>query len=110
MLGLNEKIGIEVEVGTFATLLAGLYCTYAAIDPMVIPTSVYIELSEKLIPFMKDWDYQKQSLEDWVKYNLIIAPRDLFVEDDLKEFKDNDIYFERVEGKVILLVTAQVEA
>lgn len=110
MIGLGDKVGIVIEVGTLATLLAGLYCTYCSIDPSIIPTSVYIELSEKLIPFLGKWDYDKQSFEEWIKYNLIIAPKDLFMEDDLKEFEENDIYFERVEGKVILLVTAKVEA
>lgn len=108
MIELNSKVGIEVEVGTFATLLAGLYCTYSQIDPVAIPTSVYIELSEKLIPFLEKWDYTRISLEDWIKYNLIIMPKDFFSEEELEEFKGNDIFFERVNGRVILIVTAMV--
>ena len=108
MINLKDKYPITLEVGTIATLLSGLYCTYCSVDPIAIPTSVYIELAEKLIPYLENWDYGKISFEDWVKYNLLIIPQ-VMVMDELEDLKENEIYFERVNGNVVLVVTAEIE-
>ena len=104
---LNDKIPIKLEVGTIAVLLSGLYCTYASIDPMAVPSSLYIEIAEKLVPYFEKWDFEKLSFESWVKYNLLIIPK-VMIEDEIEEFKDNEIYFERENGNVILVVTANM--
>lgn len=106
-MNLTDKYPMTLEVGTIATLISGLYCTYCSVDPIAIPTSVYIELAEKLIPYLETWDYDKMGFEDWVKYNLLIIPQ-VMVMDELDELKENDIYFERENGNVILVVTAEM--
>lgn len=105
---LNDKIHINIELGTLATLLAGLYCLYSSVDPIAIPESLYIELAEKLIPFLDDWNYERMSFEDWVKYNLMIYPVNVFSQEELKDFSENSIFFYRENGNVLLLVTAEI--
>ena len=108
MIGLEDKVTLELQMGTLATLIAGLFCTYSVVDPMAVPTSLYIEIAEKIAPFLKDWDYSKVSFEEWVEHFLMIAPREMFSESELEEFKDNEIFFERKCGNAILVVTAKV--
>lgn len=107
MIGLTDRVSIDIQVGTLATLLSGLYCVYSSTDPMAVPTSLYIELAEKLIPYLADWDYDKLSFEDWVKYNLLIIPK-VMVESELDDLKENELYFERVTGNIVLVVTAEM--
>ena len=101
-----ELIDIKIEVPTLASLIAGLYCLNASVDPVAIPVSLYLELAEKLLPYLETWDYSKISFEDWLRTSLLIAPKIVFGEEDLKEFQSNEIYFERENGNVILICTA----
>ena len=105
---MDDVIAIKLELSTLATLIAGLYCLYAVVDPVAIPQSVYVELCEKLQPYLENWNYSELSFEDWVKYNLIIAPIELFTKEEIEEFKRNEIYFERHNGNIILVATAKV--
>lgn len=105
---LSEKVDLKIEVGTLATLIAGLYCTYSSVDPVAIPTSVFIELAEKIQPYLEKWDYSTLSFEEWVKFNLIIMPQVLFSEEELDDLKKNQIYFERENGNMILVVSAEM--
>lgn len=107
MIGLKDKIELKIELGTLATLLSGLYSFYSTVNPSAIPTSLYIELAEKLIPYLKNWDYDKLSFEDWVKYNLLIVPMPL-IEDEINEYRENELYFERECGNIVLVVTAEM--
>ena len=107
MINLNEQVPIRLEVSTIATLVAGLYCMYTGTDSMAIPTSLYIEIAEKLIPYLENWDYSKMTFEDWIKYNLLIVPK-MLIEDNLDEFKKNEWYFERDNGNIMLVVTAEM--
>lgn len=107
MIGLNDKVELKIEVGTLATLISGLYCVYSAIDPLAVPSSLYIELAEKIVPYLEEWDFEKLSFEDWIKYNLLIIPK-VLIEDEIEEYKKNQIYFERENGNVILVVTAEM--
>lgn len=108
MISLNDRVSLEIEVGTLATLLVGLYCTASFVDPMAIPTSIYIELCEKLVPYLTEWDYEKMTFEHWVQHCLLIIPKAMCSDEDIKEFQDNDIYFERANGNAILIVTAEM--
>ena len=107
MIGLKDKIELKIDLGTLATLLSGLYSFYSTVNPSAIPTSLYIELAEKLIPYLKNWDYDKLSFEDWVKYNLLIVPMPL-IEDEINEYRENELYFERECGNIVLVVTAEM--
>lgn len=107
MIDLNERIQMSLEVSTIAILVAGLYCTFNNVDSMAIPSSLYIEIAEKLVPYLNNWDYEKLSFEDWIKYNLIILPK-IMVEDEIDELKKNELYFERDNGNIMLVVTAEM--
>lgn len=107
MIGLKDKVDVKIEVGTLATLLSGLYSFYSTVNPSAIPTSLYIELVEKLVPYLPTWDYDRMSFEEWVKYNLLIIPYPL-IEDEIDEYRENELYFERQCGNVVLVVTAEM--
>ena len=108
MIQLNDLVGIKIEVSTLATLIAGLYCTMASVDPMAIPSSIYIELAEKLVPYLEKWDYDELTFEQWVGANLLIIPKVLCSENDIEELKNNTVYLERENGNAILIVTFEV--
>ena len=108
MIQLNDLVGIKIEVSTLATLIAGLYCTMASVDPMAIPSSIYIELAEKLVPYLEKWDYDNLTFEQWVGANLLIIPKVLCSEDDIEKLKKNTVYLERENGNAILIVTFEV--
>ena len=103
------EINIKLYVSTLAVLIAGLYSTYSAVDPMAIPHSLYLELAEYLVDYLENWDYEKISFEDWIKYNLVIAPLEMFSASDFQELKENDLYIERSLGNVTLVATAKME-
>lgn len=105
---LNERVSIELEVATLSTLIAGIYCTVSAIDPIAIPTSIYIEVAEKLVPYLKEWDYDLISFEKWVETNLLIVPKAMCSEEDIESLKKNTVYLERENGRVIMIVTFEV--
>jgi len=99
-----NKVTVELELGTFATLIAGMYCTYSAVNPMAIPEYLWLEVATKVTPYLKDIE----SFEDWIKYNLLIIPKDLCSEEDIESYKKNTEYFERENGNAILIVTFEV--
>ena len=108
MIQLGDKVDIKIEVATLSTLIAGIYCTVTQIDPIAIPTSIYIELAEKLVPYLENWDYDKISFEQWIETHLLIIPKAMCSEEDIEEFKQNTVYLERENGNAILIVTFEV--
>ena len=104
---MSDLIDVKMELSTFAVFIAGLYCHYSMVDPVAIPESLYIEIAEKLLPYLKKWNYDKITLEQWLKYNLLIIPK-VLVEGEIDDFKKNDLYFERDNGNVMLIVTADM--
>lgn len=108
MVQLNDKVPIQIEVATLSTLIAGIYCTVASVDPIAIPTSIYIEVAEKIVPYLKDWDYEKISFEQWVETSLLIIPKVMCSEEDIESFKNNTVYLERENGNAVLIVTFEV--
>lgn len=103
-------VHIEIETGTLAVLIAGLYSVDHLNDVNAVPTSMYMEVANQLKPYLENWDYEIQSFEDWVKYNLLIYPKVMYSEEELEEYKDNDIYIELAIGNVILIATARCSA
>ena len=108
MIQLNDLVPIKIEVSTLATLIAGIYCTVSSVDPMAIPSSIYIELAEKLVPHLNNWDYDKLTFEQWIGTHLLIIPKALCSEEDIEELKNNKVYLERENGNAILIVTFEV--
>lgn len=107
-MSLNEKIPIQIELGTLATLVAGLYCTYSGVNPMAVPESLWIEIAEKLAHYLENWNYDESSFEEFIQYNLLIVPKVLCTEEELEQYKSNSEYFERNNGNAILVVTFEV--
>lgn len=107
---MNEnKYVIQINGDSFTSLLAGLYVMYNETRVEAIPLSLWFELSEKLYPYVKVWDYNKISLEQWIKDMLLILPKPMIPEIELNHMKNNnEIYFERFCGNVVLVVTAPV--
>ena len=89
-------------------MIAGLYATFSDLNPVAVPQSLWLEIAEKLEPYLDEWDYEKLSFEDWVKYNLFIYPTQALDEDTLLELMESTIYFERVNGNVLLSISMEM--
>ena len=108
MIQLDKKIDVKINILSLATLIAGIYTTHTQVSVFAIPTELFIEVVDKLIPYLKHWDYSKMSLEDWVTNNLLVYPIDMFSQVEYEEAKYNDIFIERRYGNVTLIATAMV--
>lgn len=109
MTMMDDLLTIRLEPSTIAVLIAGLYSLYSSVDPVAVPQSIYLELAEKLSSYLLIWDYDKERFEDWIKYDLMIAPKDLWSEEELNARNPNDLYFERDMGHVIFVVWANMD-
>lgn len=98
-------VKVELATDTLSVLIAGLYCTFNHIDSMAIPQSVYLEIAEKLEPYLMEWDYEKISFEDWIENNLLILPRILLDDDTVNEMINDTVYWERDNGNVVLSIS-----
>ena len=107
-MSLSDDISLTIKVGTLSILLGGLYTSYTGVDVRAIPESVYIELAEKLVPYLEKWDYDKISFEEWIRTSLIIAPKDMFNETELNEYQRAEIYFERKLGNMIMIICGEM--
>ena len=103
-MNLTDKITIEIELGTFSNLIAGMYCTYSAVNPVAIPEFIWIELANKVAEHLDEI----KSFEEWVKYNLLIIPKEFCSEDEIESYKTNTVYYERDNGNATLIVTFEV--
>lgn len=99
---------IELETNTLAVLIAGLYCSNTGIDSMAIPHSIYLGIAEKLEYFLPEWDYSKISFEDWIKHCLLIYPKEMITEVELKGMQENSLYWEYPNGNVVLVISMDI--
>ena len=100
---------VELEKTTLAVLIAGLYCTYNSVDSIAIPESIFLTVAEQLEFFLDSWDYDVISFEDWVKTCLLIIPKVMLDENDLKEMQSKSLYWEYPNGNVVLVVSMNIE-
>ena len=100
---------IELEEPTLAVLLAGLYTVNTGINPIAIPESLWLDVVKILSPYLESWDYKKISFEEFVRQNLLIIPKELCSEEDIAYYKDNTVYYEYPNGRVILVVTFNID-
>ena len=107
-MSLTDKVNIEIELGTLATLIAGLYCSFSAVNPIAVPEGAWILIAERLTEYLKDWDYSLESIEDWCKYDLLIIPKPMLSDDDIEDYQKNTEYFEVPNGNVLLVVTFDI--
>ena len=101
-------IEIKLELETFATLIAGIYCTYTGVNPIAIPQDLWMKLAKDLSEELDDWDYEVNTFEKWLQQNLLIIPKDLCGESELEEFQENSVYYEWSNGNIWLVVTYEL--
>lgn len=104
-------VKLELETSTLAILVAGMYCANSGIDSMAVPQSVWMQIAEKLEYFLSNelWDFKKMSFEDWVNTSLFIAPKPMLSDEDIKELQEIPLYFEAVNGNIILCVSMNIK-
>ena len=105
MNSLQDTVSVDISIGTLAVLIAGLHTSYTGINPSAIPSSVYIEIAEKISEELPSWDYSKYSFEDWIQYSLLIAPYQMFSPEEIKELQGNTVYYERMNGNAVLVIS-----
>ena len=105
MNNLEDVVSLKISVGTLAILIAGLHSGHNGFDVRAIPSSIYIEVAEKISDELENWDYSKYSFEDWIKYSLLIAPYVMFSDEEIQELQENAQYYERQNGNMVLVVT-----
>ena len=103
MVQVDDRININISVGSLASLIAGYYFMNTGVDVNAVPSEVFIALAKKLVPFIDN-----MIIEEWVKDSLMIAPMIMFTEEELKEVSGYDIFFEYPNGNVILVVCGEV--
>ena len=103
-------VKIEVETSTLAVLIAGLYSTRYNVNAMAIPESVYLSIAERLEYFIGNglWDFTRISFEQWVDTCLLIYPKVMIDDADLKEMQKTTLYWEVPNGNAILVVSMDI--
>ena len=102
------EINIKLELETFATLIAGIYCTYTGVNPIAIPQDLWMKLAKDLSEELDDWNYEVNTFEKWLQQNLLIIPKDLCSDGELEEFQENSVYYEWSNGNIWLVVTYEL--
>jgi len=97
---------VELEKSTFATLIAGIYCTAHQVEPIAIPEELWMSIAEKLDYFLLNWDYNKITFEEWVASKLLVCPKQML--DNVEELMENTFYWEYVNGNVVLSVSMDI--
>ena len=105
----NTKVLLELNLDTLTMLINGLYITYNQTHVDAIPSSMFLELAEKLVHFLNRWNYNALSFEQWLKSYLVILPKELFPESEYMYAKThNQIFIERMMGNATLICTAPI--
>lgn len=110
---LKEEVNVMVVTvtmrkDTFSTLLAGLYVTFHDADAYAVPAYAWLMLSEALAPYLNNWKYDVQSLEDWISNYLLVTAKEICTPEELKEFQKNTIYLELMNGNMTLIITGDI--
>lgn len=101
-------VSIEVSTDTLAILIAGLYCYYNDINSIAIPENIYLYVAEQLEQFLPEWNYNIISFEKWVENCLLICPKEMLNEKDIKELQQDTLYSEIQNGNVLLIVSMNI--
>lgn len=101
-------VEVDLETNTLAVLIAGLYCVNHNTNALAIPQSVYLQIAEKLEYFLPRWDYSKITFEEWINTHLLIYPKVLIDEGELKELRESTLYWEQSNGNAILIVSMDI--
>ena len=101
-------VKVDLTTSTLAVLIAGLYCTYNNVESIAIPESVFMSIAEKIEYFLPDWDYDVISFEEWIRTCLLILPKVMLDEEDIKEMQGTTLYWEYPNGNVILAISMNI--
>ena len=101
-------MNLELDEGSIAILISGLYMSSKNIHAYAIPSQAFIDVTHELMKYLPDWDYTKHTFEGWVRNDLIIAPIISFEPDELEDLKENTIYFEKVYGRIRFVITGDI--
>lgn len=101
-------VTVKIDKLSFASLLAGLYVTHHMVDISAIPTYAWSILAEELSKYMDSWEYDVQSLEDWIRDSLIITVKEILTESDIDELKKYTIYVEIMNGNANLIMAGDI--
>lgn len=96
-------VWINLGESSLASLIAGLYTLYAVVDVNAIPPQLFVEIAGEVAKYLDEWDYDALSFEDWIKYNLMIFPKDVFTSDEIEAYKECNLFIERDYGNVTLI-------
>ena len=99
---MDKVINVDMSLSSLAVLISGLYTYSTGIAIEAVPSSLYIEIAEKL------YDCEKPVNVDLFIRELIIAPIELFTETELEEYKNNDLFIERKLGNAVLIATGKI--
>lgn len=99
-------ISLKLQLESLAILISGLYISSKGIHIYAIPSELFYDVAVMLEEYLPTWDYSKISLEEWICKELLIFPRELL--EDAESYKDNTIYVEKVVGRILYVITANV--
>ena len=99
---------INLDTYTLSVLIAGLYCTDHQVDSLAIPQSVWLAVAEKLEYFLPDWNYKIITFEEWIRTHLLILPKVMLSEEEVKELENNTLYWETPNGNALLVVSMDI--
>lgn len=99
---------IELETTTLSVLIAGIYCSLHDVNSIAVPESVWLSVAEKLEVFMPNWDFTKISFEQWIHNCLLIYPKPMLDEEDIKYMEENTLYWEVPNGNIILSISMDI--
>ena len=107
--GVKEMVvSVNIQNDTFSTLLAGLYVTFHNAEAYAIPSYVWLMLADSLAEYLPDWKYDVLSLEEWISSYLLITAKQICTPEEIKQFKENAIYMEVLNGHISLIVTGDI--
>ena len=102
-------VDIKLNTNTLSMLIAGLYCADNEVDSIAIPFSIWFAIAEKLEYFLPSWDYEKITFEQYIKNCILIFPKEMIPETELKNMQRTTLYWEYPNGNVILSISMDIQ-
>lgn len=102
-------VSVDLNTDTLSVLIAGIYCTGHQVNSAAIPQSVWLSVAEKLEFFLPNWDYSKISFEQWVGTHLLIMPKPMLDENEIKELESSTLYWEVPNGNIMLIISMDIK-
>lgn len=101
-------VKIDITGTTLSALIGGLYSSHRDVNVEAIPQFFWLQLAYSLEPYLENWRYDIQSLEDWITTNLFITVAEICTEKDIQKFRENTIFIQADCGNVSLIATGDI--